>query len=270
MAWWCISGNGDPNRISAGEFISSCAHGDGSPDGMMKSLSHTIVSGAGDLVRRMIETSGATLQLRSQVESIMQLRSDVIAQCSNGEAYRAKAAVIALPLNVLKEVRFAPALGRRKTEAVTLGHGGRAFKLWIKAEGPAVGTLVTGGLGGLQWAFADRETAGDSVMIVGFGLTDGSFDPASRSDVEQGLKKLFPEARLVAWDWHDWLGDPHSRGTWLALPAEASWIGDSAEWQQEDKVFFASADFAPGTPGWFESAIISGETAARKIIGMSL
>jgi monoamine oxidase len=269
MAWWCISGNGDPNRISAGEFLSSCAHGDGSPESMMTSLAHTIVSGAGDLVRRMIETSGATLQLRRHVESIMQLRSDVVAQCGDGETYRSKAAVIALPLNVLKEVRFAPALGRRKNEAVTQGHGGRAFKLWIKAEGPAVGTLATGGLDGLQWAFVDRETAG-SVMIVGFGLMDGKFDPASPGDVERGLKRLFPEARLIAWDWHDWLSDPHSRGTWLALAAEASWIGDSAEWRQEDKVFFASADFAPGTPGWFESAIISGETAAREIMGMSL
>jgi monoamine oxidase len=270
MAWWCISGNGDPNRISAGEFISSCAHGDGSPDGMMKSLTHTIVSGAGDLVRRMIEMSGATLQLRTEVESIMQLRSDVIAQCRNGEAYRAKAAVIALPLNVLKEVRFPPALNRRKSEAVTLGHGGRSFTLWIKAEGPAVGTLATGGLEGLQWAFAEREAAGGSVLIVGFGLMDGKFDPASPKDVERGLKQLFPEARLVAWDWHDWLNDPHSRGTWLALPAEASWIGDSTEWRQEDKVHFASADFAPGTPGWFESGIISGEAAAREIIRMSL
>jgi monoamine oxidase len=102
MAWWCISGNGDPNRISAGEFLSSCAHGDGSPESMMTSLAHTIVSGAGDLVRRMIETSGATLQLRRHVESIMQLRSDVVAQCGDGETYRSKAAVIALPLNVLK------------------------------------------------------------------------------------------------------------------------------------------------------------------------
>jgi monoamine oxidase len=116
----------------------------------------------------------------------------------------------------------------------------------------------------------DRQTAGGSVMIVGFGLMDGKFDPASPGDVERGVKRLFPEARLIAWDWHDWLSDPHSRGTWLALPAEASWIGDSAEWRHEDKVFFASADFAPGTPGWFESAIVSGEAAAREIIGMSL
>jgi monoamine oxidase len=31
-AWWCISGNGDPNLIAAGEFISSCAAGSHPPE----------------------------------------------------------------------------------------------------------------------------------------------------------------------------------------------------------------------------------------------
>jgi monoamine oxidase len=268
MAWWCISGNGDPSRISAAEFISSCAHGDGSPDGMMKSLTHTIVSGAGDLARRMIDSSGARLYLNAEVESIMQLPGDVIAACRTGEAFRAKAALMALPLNVLRHVRFAPSLPKRKAEAVVRGHGGRAFKLWIRAKGPVVGTLATGGLDGMQWAFAERETADGCSLIVAFGLMDGKFDPGSAGDVERGLARLFPEARLMGSDWHDWVGDPHSLGTWLALPADAAWIGNSSEWQQEDKIFFASADFAPGTPGWFESAIISGEAAARQIIEM--
>jgi monoamine oxidase len=269
MAWWCISGNGDPNLISAAEFIASCAHGDGSPEGMMSSLKHTLVSGAGDLVRRMIDASGATLHLKSEVHSIQQFRSDVSAVCTNGESYRARAAVIAVPLNVLKAIRFAPSLQRRKNDAMASGHGGRSFKIWIKARGVQMGVLATGGLHGLQWAFAEREAADGNMMIVGFGLLDGKFDPSARADVEQGLGRFFPEATLVAWDWHDWVNDPYSRGTWLALPAAAPWIADHEEWRSEGKVFFASSDFAPETPGWFESAIRSGEAAARGIIGVS-
>jgi monoamine oxidase len=268
MAWWCISGNGDPNFISAAEFISSCAHGDGSPEGMMDALKHTLVSGAGDLVRRMIETSGAALHLGAEVQTVQQFRSDVLASCANGDNYRAKGAVITLPLNVLNKIRFAPSLDRRKAEAVTLGHGGRAFKIWIKAQGPQVGTLVTGGLEGMQWAFAERQAADGNVFIVGFGLMDGKFDPSSPADVEQDLKRFFPEARLLAWDWHDWVSDPYSRGTWLALPAATPWIADPLEWRHEGKVSFASGDFAPGTPGWFESAIVGGEAAAQDIIDM--
>jgi monoamine oxidase len=266
MAWWCISGNGDPGRISAAEFISSCAHGDGSPEGMMAALKHTLVSGAGDLARRMIETSGAALTLEKEVTSIQQFRSDVLAACSDGSSFRARAAVIALPLNVLSSIRFAPSLGARKAQAIGLGHGGRSFKIWIKAQGPQIGTLVTGGLRGIQWAFVERMAGDGDALIVGFGLMDGTFDPFSPADVERGLKRFFPEARLVAADWHDWVTDRFSRGTWLALPASSAWIAEHPEWQAEGKVFFASADFAPATPGWFESAIESGEAAARAII----
>jgi monoamine oxidase len=266
LAWWCISGNGDPGRISAGEFLSSCAHGDFSPEGMMYSLKHTLVSGAGDLVRRMIDTSGAALHLGADVESVQQFPRDVLAHCKNGDTYRAGAVIIALPLNVLTTIHFAPSLSRRKSDAIALGHGGRSFKIWIKAEGAKIGTLVTGGLTGLQWAFAERQSTDGNALIVGFGLMDGKFDPFSPTQVEDALKRFFPEARLLAWDWHDWVSDPYSRGTWLALPAASAWIGECEEWQPEDKLFFASADFAPQTPGWFESAIVSGEAAARAII----
>jgi monoamine oxidase len=269
LAWWCISGNGDPNVIAAGEFISSCAHGEGSPEGMMHALKHSFVLGAAELVRRIIEASGASLLLGTEVTSIQQFRSEVLVRCASGEDFHAPAAVVALPMNVLRHIRFAPALGRRKTEAAAIGHGGRSFKIWIKAEGPRVGTLVTGGLNGLQWAFVEREASDGNAMIVGFGLVDGKFDPSSREHVEQGLKRFFPEARLLASDWHDWVSDPYARGTWLAIPSGAPWIADSAEWQPEDKLFFASADFAPETPGWFESAIRSGEAAAKGVMALA-
>lgn len=269
LAWWCISGNGDPNLIAAGEFISSCAHGDGSPEGMMHALKHSFVLGASELVRRMIDAAGAHLRLGAEVTSVQQFRSEVLMRCANGEDFRASAAVIAVPMNVLRHIRFAPALARRKTEAAAIGHGGRSFKIWIKAERARVGTLVTGGLTGMQWAFVEREASGGNAMIVGFGLVDGKFDPSSRQHVEQGLKRFFPEARLLASDWHDWVSDPYARGTWLAIPSSTPWIADSGEWQAEDKLFFASADFAPETPGWFESAIRSGEAAARGVMALA-
>ena len=61
-----------------------------------------------------------------------------------GESYRAKARdTCAVPLNVLIALRFAPRSRDRKLEAMAIGHGGRGFKVWIKAKGAQVGTLVT-------------------------------------------------------------------------------------------------------------------------------
>jgi hypothetical protein len=268
LAWWCISGNGDPNIVSAAEFISSCAYGDGSPEGMMSALAHSLSPGAGDLVARMITSSRAELRLGCSVEGVRQFPDEVVVDTANGESYHARAGILAVPLNVLTALKFTPPPGPRKLEAMAMGHGGRGFKLWIKARGARAGTLVTGGLTGIQWMFVERATDDGAAMIVGFGLLDGEFDPSLRSDVESGLQRFLPGAELLAFDWHNWVDDPFARGTWVATPAKAPWIARTEEWQNEGRVFFASADFAPGTVGWFESAIVSGETAAEKVLGL--
>jgi monoamine oxidase len=112
--------------------------------------------------------------------------------------------------------------------------------------------------------FAEREGAEGTTLIVGFGL-DG-IDPSRRRDVARCLRRLFPEARLVAWDWHDWVADPWARGTWVALPAAAAWIADSALWRPEGRLAFASSDYAAKSPGWFEAALTAGEEAASGLL----
>ena len=216
----------------------------------------------------MIASSPAQLRLNSMVEGVRQFPEEVAVDTGTGESYCAKAVILAVPLNVLIALKFVPAPVPRKLEAMAMGHGGRSFKVWIKAKGARVGTLVTGGLNGIQWMFVERESTDGAAMIAGFGLLDGRFDPSRRSNVEPGLHRFLPGAEFIAHDWHNWVDDPFSRGTWLATPAKAAWIADAREWQNDRRVFFASADFAPGTPGWFESAIISGEAAADNILSL--
>ena len=90
--------------------------------------------------------------------------------------------------------------------------------MWIKARGPSVGTLATGGPDGIRWLFAERASNDGATLLVGFSLADDGFDPASRADVAGSLHRFFPEAELMAWDWHDWIGDPWARGTWVRFP----------------------------------------------------
>jgi monoamine oxidase len=63
MAWWTISGSGDPARVSVSELFSSLAYEDGRLDVMIEKLQHSIKGGAGLLVERMIAHSGAKLML---------------------------------------------------------------------------------------------------------------------------------------------------------------------------------------------------------------
>jgi monoamine oxidase len=83
------------------------------------------------------------------------------------------------------------------------------------------------------------------------------------------LQRFFPQADLVAWDWHDWVADPHARGTWVALPADMLEIADPENWQPEGRLAFATSDISPDQAGWFEGAIIAGEATAKALLRQS-
>ena len=266
LAWWTISGNGNPDLVAASEFLSSCAYGDGTPESMMSALRHTLAPGVGMLAERMIASAQVRLELNAPVVALNQDHGSVTVACKNGRTVKARAAVCALPLNALQGVAFTPALAAKKREAIALGHGGRSLKLWLKVKGIEPGILASGGTGGLRWLFSERSSADGATLIVGFALADGTLDPADRASVAASLKRFFPEGELIAWDWHDWVSDPYARGTWVALPATATWIGDPQVWGREKRLAFATSDFAEHAAGWFEGAIRSGEAAALAIL----
>ena len=266
LAWWTISGNGDPEKISATEFLSSCAYGDGAPESMMTALRHTLVPGVGVLAERMITLAKADLRLNSPVSAVQRDQETVTVTCANGMTVTARAVISCIPLNALPAVRFTPELSARKRQAISIGHGGRSIKLWLKVRGVPIGILASGGAGGLRWLFCERQASDGATLIVGFALADGTLDPENRTSVENSLAQFFPEAELIAWDWHDWAGDPFARGTWVALPANEAWIGDAEIWGREGRLAFATSDFADASAGWFEGAVRSGEAAALAIL----
>ena len=101
-------------RDFGGGVLSSCAHGDYSPEGMMPSLNHSLVSGAGELASRMIESCGrAAPGSGAEVGRIQRFRMEVIGsekrrniQGQGGSRRRAP--------QCLDKLRFAPSLGQRK------------------------------------------------------------------------------------------------------------------------------------------------------------
>lgn len=265
MAWWVISGSGDPASVSAGELLASCGYIDGTPEGMMLALSHTLSPGVSTLVERMIAASGAKLQLGFPVSRISSDADGVTVTARDGRILRAKAAVVALPANVLRDVDFGDALTPRQQAAAIRGHDGRAVKLWLRLKNVAPGTLVTGGLTGLQWLFAPYPAADGASLVVGFGLDDGSWQPGRRADVAAAIARLLPQAELLGWDWHDWCADPYARGTWLSTPAVGADLTPET-WCRTGRLAFATSDLAPEAAGWFEGAMSSGEAAAQAIV----
>lgn len=264
-AWWTVSGNGDHHKVAASEFLASCAYDNGLAEGMIQFWSDTVVPGMAALAERMIEASGARRVMSAPVTEVAQY-ADHVELRSGDTVHRAKACILALGLNQMTGLSFAPPLPPAKQRAIATGHGGRSFKLWMRAEGVPVGTLVTGDGTGIEFAFAERKAADGATLIVGFGVMNESTYPGDPAWVREQAARLFPNARMLGHDWHDWVDDPFARGTWVAALAGHEDGLDAANWQPEGRIAFASSDYARDQAGWFEGAVISGEDAADEIL----
>jgi len=267
-AWWTVSGNGDPARVPASELLSSCGYGDGTPDSMIDVWADTLAGGVSLLAERMIAASGATLVMNTAVTRIKHRGAEVVVTGQSGVKWRARAVLLATGLNPLRAITFEPGLPTPQTMALSIGHLGASVKIWAKAEGVPVGVLATGGgesaKAGIEWMFSERLAADGATLIVGFGLA-ANFDPARTGAAAREVARFFPEAKLLAYDWHDWVGDPFARGTWVATPLGAERAVAAATWRSTGPLAFASSDIAPEGAGWFDAAIISGLQAAEEL-----
>ena len=77
-AWWTISGNGDPERTAATEYLWSNGYGDGDPEGMLRHLRHTLEPGTGVLIQRILAASGARIHPGKPVRSLVANRVPVV------------------------------------------------------------------------------------------------------------------------------------------------------------------------------------------------
>lgn len=265
-AWWTVSGNADKRRAPAAELLASSAYADGLTEGMAEVWADTLVGGVSALTARMLESSGAELRVVQPVQTVVVNDQGVGVTTEDGAVFQSRAAVLAAGLNPLRAIAFDPPLPQPKAEAVQAGHLGRAVKVWIKARGVPVGVLATGGRSEFEWMLSERLSEdGSTALLVGFGVADG-WSPRIPADAVAATRRFFPEAQVVSVDWHDWNSDPFARGTWVATNLDAPGATAAATWRRHGPLAFASSDFATDQAGWFEGAVVSGESAASEIL----
>lgn len=89
-AWWTVSGNGDKARVPASEFLHSIGYFDGTPDGMCEVWMDSLEGGVTLLAARVIEASGATLNLACPVARIVHDEDGVTVQTRDGRSFSAR------------------------------------------------------------------------------------------------------------------------------------------------------------------------------------
>lgn len=266
-AWWTVSGNGDKALVPATEFLASLGHGDGTPDGICSCWADTMEGGVQFLCGQIISAETLAIRHHAVVHTISHGRDGATVYLTNGEELEARAVIIATGLNPMGHIVFDPPLAGPRAEGRRHGHLGRAVKVWAKLEGVPVGILATGGGHGIEWMFTERMGADGATLAVGFGVAGEDWHPDIPRDVEVAIARFFPEARLIACDWHDWNADPFARGAWVnGTLGHGAWF-DHRSWAMTGPLAFASSDIASFDAGWFDAAIISGEEAAIEVAG---
>lgn len=268
-AWWSVSGSGNHNEVVASEFLSSCSYGDGLAEAMIDFWSDTVSPGMSTLVERMIKKSSAQSILDTPVIAINQSATEVEISSQDGRVFRSSFIVVALGINMMKDIAFSPPVPPRMAAIIARGHAGKGFKVWIKARGIELGTLVSGNSEGIELLFAERRAADDTVLLVGFGLDQGGAQPGDPKWVKNQLSKLVPNAEFLCSDTHDWTNDPYALGTWVSAPVGYTENLDPKNWGPQGTMTFASSDYAPDQAGWFEGAVVAGEAAADKVLELS-
>lgn len=262
LAWWAISGSGDPDGIAATELLTPKL-----AKGMrvkLEELADTVQGGISALVAATAAKSGAVVHLDATVTAIEAGAEGISASLQDGRVLTARAAIVAVPVNTLGQIRFDPPLSPPQRALAERGHAGRAVKLLIRARGVAPGTLATGETAGLRWIYADHILPDGATLLVGFALAQDMPSPSADA-VSRALAAAFPEATFEGFDWHDWCADPFARGTWVSPDLDSLPLYDPAHWAGSPQLAFAGSDHASAEQGWFEGALLTAGAAVARL-----
>ncbi len=253
-----------PEEFSALVYLREIAGFDHNPDYSFFASLARVDIGSGGLAQRVAAEISDHIRLREPVTSVTELSDRVDVTTATGGRYSARRVILAAPLNTLGDIEFTPELPPALALLVSQGHTGRCVKVWSKVAG-AKHVFAMGWPGVVECTVSGKvaEPDGERAIMASFGLApDLAVD---RPDLLQaGLDRLGLGVTVEEIYGHDWIGDPFSQGTWVALrPGQPPTHGSlESQW---GAVHLAGADFAGVWSGWVDGAIESGRTTAAAV-----
>lgn len=208
------------------------------------------------------------VKLGSPVMKVAQDATGVTVTTEEEEQLRARYAVVTLPLNVLKDVDFSPALHPGKLAASKETHAGVGTKFHVLLrgrQGNLAAAAPTGKPQPITYLFTEHEGESDTHMI-GFGPSPKFLNVADRDAVQRAVRKFLPDAEVEVVRGYQWNLDPFSQGTWcLYRPGQYGRYLAHLQ-ATEGRLVFASSDWADGWRGFIDGAIESGLSASRQVM----
>lgn len=225
-----------------------------------------IASGTKSLIEAIAEESSAEIRLSTAVAAIANDDEGVVVTTRSGETIRAKAVVVAVPVNALNSIEFSPALPEGAQRLADEGHPMLNRKMWVRAKGEIESFTAYAPLGAnpITIAMTEYRVDGDT-LIVCFCPDATAIDPDDKAAVQAALRAYVPDLEVVDTDGHDWAEDEFSQGTWMMMrPGQLSTAVPDIQ-KPHGHVYFAGSDIALSFVGWIEGALESGALAAVNV-----
>ncbi|MGW3956577.1 flavin monoamine oxidase family protein [Streptomyces sp. NPDC004752] len=226
--------------------------------------------GTGQLLQSMLKDASAELRLKSPVTKIEQGNGQVRVTVRSGQVFTAPVAVLAVPVNIWKNISFSPALPSEYLSVSKAGIGvPNVQKLWLHVKGNT-GRFATNPAEGTRLgAVRPHSTLADGgTLMFGFAY-DPTLDCSNRAAVQSELRKIVPEAEVVAVKAHSWAADPFALGGWSCRhPGTLTGPFRSIQ-KPQGRIAFAGSDIANGWSGYIDGAIESGITAAKQAVAIA-
>ncbi len=227
---------------------------------------YKIEGGTRSLLDAIAAEAAADVRLSTPVKAVRQLGDKVEVVTEEGVRLTADAVVVAVPMNVLKDIAFIPALSAPKLEASRQTHSGNGTKVHVlldKAYPMFSGWAPTGNVP-LNFVIWEGVKDGQT-HLIGLGPSAETLDVNDTSAVQTAIQAFVPGAQVVESYSYEWGADPYSQGVWcFARPGQMSKFLGPLQGAQ-GRVHFANADWASGWRGFIDGAIEQGVVAARHI-----
>lgn len=228
-----------------------------------------LVGGTSGLVKAMGSDLGAAeVRTGARVAGVTHAAGRVDVRILDTPEERARACIMATPVNVLRDIAFTPDVSAGRRRVLEEGILGRGVKFWARLRGELRPFIaVAPSTHPITFIESDDHVDGDTI-VMGFGPSAGDLDPLDREAMQHAIRTLVPDADVLAVGGNDWTNDPFSLTTWGSMrPGQTS--RSLADLQRpEGEVFFAGGDIANGWGGYMDGAIESGIKAGRDALAL--
>ena len=222
--------------------------------------------GLSALIKHMVERADLDIRLGHPVAKVVQDGDGVTVTTRNGDEFRARRVVCALPMNCLKDVEFDPPLAKEKLALSNEQHAAKGMKVLFKTKGEVEGHAVVAAPDAKPINLLNPiRIDGDERLYVGFGTDGTAFDPNNLEEVNSVLADLHPGLCATACAGHAWHDDEFAQGTWhMPRPTQNTRIAKAFA-EPDGRVHFAGDYLGRGWMGFVDGAIESGILTADEV-----